>query len=118
MRFIPTRIHGALDYLWGLLLIAAPFAIGFASEGRAPWIAVIFGAGAIGYSLLTRYELGILKLIPMPVHLAFDAVAGLALALMPLVLGVSSAAGRTFVAFGLFSLLASLLTRRHAGPST
>jgi hypothetical protein len=32
MRFIPTRIHGAIDYLPGLALIIAPFVLGFADN--------------------------------------------------------------------------------------
>ena len=32
MRFIPTRIHGAVDYLTGLILIMAPFVLGFADN--------------------------------------------------------------------------------------
>jgi hypothetical protein len=33
MRFIPTRIHGMMDYAMGLLLIAAPWLFGFARGG-------------------------------------------------------------------------------------
>lgn len=32
MRFIPTKIHGVLDYIAGLALIAAPWLFGFAGE--------------------------------------------------------------------------------------
>ena len=30
MRFIPTRAHGVLDYIVGLLLIASPWIFNFA----------------------------------------------------------------------------------------
>lgn len=33
MRFIPTRTHGLLDYVVGLLLIAAPWVFNFAQGG-------------------------------------------------------------------------------------
>ena len=65
MRFIPTRVHGAIDYLWGVALIASPWLLGFATGGAAQWVAVAFGAGAILYSLVTVYELGVLRIIPM-----------------------------------------------------
>lgn len=33
MRVIPTRIHGVLDYLMGIVLIAAPWVLDFADGG-------------------------------------------------------------------------------------
>ncbi|WP_375459617.1 hypothetical protein [uncultured Enterovirga sp.] len=113
MRFLPTRIHGIIDYLWGVALLAMPFLLGLPSGGAAGWIALAFGAGAILYSLLTAYELGLLPVIPMPVHLGLDAVAGLVLALQPVVFTLDRSAGATFVAFGLFAVVASFLTRTH-----
>jgi hypothetical protein len=35
MRFIPTRIHAIVDYVTGILLIAAPFIFRFADGGAA-----------------------------------------------------------------------------------
>ena len=87
MRFIPTRIHGMLDYLMGLLLIASPWIFGFDEGGAKQWLPVILGAGAIAYSLLTDYELGVVRLLPMPVHLALDLGSGLLLAVSPWLFG-------------------------------
>ncbi len=36
MRFIPTKVHGILDYVVGIALIAAPWLFGFAGMGGAP----------------------------------------------------------------------------------
>ncbi len=47
MRFIPTRVHGVIDYLWSIALIASPWLFGFATSGAAQWVAVAFGLGAI-----------------------------------------------------------------------
>lgn len=113
MRFLPTSLHGALDYLWAALLLATPFALGFAGDRPAFWTAVIFGLGAVAYSLVTDYELGALKILPMPAHLALDVVAGLGLALTPFVLGLDGRATWPFVLFGGVSILASLVTRTH-----
>src|SRR5690606_42051423 len=44
MRAIPTRIHGVLDYSFGLLAAAAPWLFGFAAGGAETWVLV--GAGA------------------------------------------------------------------------
>ena len=70
MRFIPTQVHGVLDYLTAGLLIAAPSMLGFRKHGMQTWLPIALGVGTIGYSLLTDYELGVFKIIPMPMHLA------------------------------------------------
>ena len=38
MRFLPTRVHGVIDYLWGVALIATPWLFGFANGGAAQWV--------------------------------------------------------------------------------
>ncbi|MFO0891521.1 MAG: hypothetical protein U0790_20560 [Isosphaeraceae bacterium] len=43
---------------------------------------VILGVGAIGYSLITDHELGVVRLISMPAYLAMDGASGLVLALL------------------------------------
>ncbi len=48
MRFIPTRLHGVLDYLVGTLLIAAPWLLNFNRGGAETWVPVILGVGALG----------------------------------------------------------------------
>ena len=111
---IPTKLHGVIDYLYGLLLLAAPFTIGFADGGAAQGVMMAFGAGAILYSLLTAYELGVIKLIPMPLHLALDAGAGAVLAASPWLFGFADRIWWPHVLAGGTSILVPLLTRRHA----
>lgn len=108
---ISLFVHGVIDYAWSVLLVASPFLFGFAGDAPAFWTALIFGAGGLAYSLATAYELGAFKLIPMRVHLALDAVAGIALALTPFVLTLSRDATWPFVIFGSFAVVASLVTR-------
>jgi hypothetical protein len=66
MRFIPTRIHGMMDYAMGLLLIAAPWLFGFARGGAETWIPVLLGVGALLYSMMANYELGVARVIRCP----------------------------------------------------
>ncbi|MEO8957093.1 MAG: hypothetical protein ABI396_01400 [Ktedonobacteraceae bacterium] len=93
VRFLPTSVHGVLDYLVGIALILAPFLFGFAYVGGiAVYLPIILGIGLILYSLVTNYELGIpgIKFIPMPYHLIFDFVAAALLAASPFLFGFSS----------------------------
>jgi len=70
LRMIPTGVHGAIDYLTGGALLAAPKVLGLNDEPRAALVLRSAGAGALAYSLITDYELGLLRLLPMPAHLA------------------------------------------------
>ncbi len=88
MRFIPTKVHGVLDYVVAIALILAPWIFGFSGlGGAAVIIPIVLGAGLFLYSLFTRYELGAFKLIAMPVHLVFDLVASIFLIASPFLFG-------------------------------
>ena len=115
MRFMPTRIHGVLDYLVGVLLIAAPYLFGFATGGAKQWVPMILGVGAIGYSLLTRYELGLVPVISMPGHLWLDALSGALLAVSPWLFGFSGEVYAPHLVLGLFEIGAALMTRTVPG---
>lgn len=46
------------------------------------------------YSLLTNYELGLVKMLPIPLHLALDAASGVLLASSPWLFGFASKGSR------------------------
>ncbi len=118
MRFIPTSVHGVIDYLWGIALLSAPWLLGFADVPAAKWVAVVFGLGAILYSALTAYELGVLRILPMPLHLILDGLGGVVLAASPFMFGFADQVYLPHLLFGLFSVAASLLTRMEPVLST
>ena len=110
---IPTRVHGIIDYVVGLLLIAAPYIFGFADGGAAQWTPTILGVSAIVYSLLTDYELAIARLIPMPVHLGLDMASGALLAVSPWLFGFSHVIWWPHVLVGAMEIVIPMLTSRH-----
>ncbi len=121
MRFLPTRVHALLDYSTGLLLIALPFLLGLtrgSSEtwGAEAWIPIALGSAAIVYSLLTNYELGLLRILPMPVHLMLDAGSGVLLAASPWLFGFADRIYLPHLILGFLEISASLITRTV--PST
>ena len=90
MRFprpVDSTLHGVVDYSAGTLLMTAFPRLAGISGTRAGRQVRIAGAVHAGYSTLTKYPLGIAKLIPYPAHLAMDAVGALALAATPFVTG-------------------------------
>ncbi len=111
---ISTKVHGILDYLVGILLIAAPWLFGFADAGAAAWVPIILGVGLILYSLVTRYEWGVVGLIPMPVHLVLDAASGVFLAVSPWLFGFADLVFWPHVAVGVLEIGAAAMTNRHA----
>jgi SPW repeat-containing protein len=111
MRFIPTRVHGMLDYASGLLLIVAPYLFGFADGTAAQYIPQALGAGILLMSLITDYEFSLAKLIPMPVHLGVDVAGGLLLAASPWLFGFADRVYWPHLILGLAEIGAGLMTR-------
>ncbi len=114
MRMIPTSVHGAIDYLTGGMLLAAPKLLGLTDEPRAALVLRSAGGGALAYSLITDYELGLLRLLPMPAHLAMDAASGVLVAASPWLLGFAGKGPRYWlphVLVGATEVLAATTTR-------
>lgn len=71
---ITTKVHGILDYMTAGLLVTLPRAMGW-----SPTVTRLLDAsalGAVAYSLITKYEWGAIKAMPMKAHLTLDAVSG------------------------------------------
>jgi hypothetical protein len=86
-RPIDSTLHGATDYTVGATLLTAfPRLADIEGTPSARQVRIAAAIHA-GYSTLTDYELGIVKLIPFKAHLVLDAIGALALAATPLVTG-------------------------------
>jgi hypothetical protein len=117
MRFPPrpidSTLHGVTDYAVGTMLLTAfPRLCNLEGTESARQVRA---AGAIhaGYSTLTDYPLGVVKLIPFKVHLALDAIGAFALAATPLVTGQWKKGTRHWVphvALSLFELSSLAMT--------
>ena len=111
MRFLPTRVHGYLDYLLGAVLLMGPWVFNFDRGGAETWIPVLLGAGVMLYSLFTDYEMGLMKSIPMPVHLWLDGLVGVLLALSPWLFGFSRYVWAPHLLLGLIAIGAAFTTQ-------
>ncbi len=117
MRFITTKTHGYMDYLMGILLIAAPWIFNFYRGGAESWVPIALGAGAILYSLLTNYELGASRQIPMPVHLTLDLMSGILLAASPWLFGFADYVYLPHLILGITEIGAALFTKKQPASS-
>ena len=111
MRFMNTRTHGIADYLVGIILILAPYILGFADGTAAQYVPQAIGAAMLGASLLTNYELGLMRVIPMPMHLMLDFASGALLAASPWLFGFADRRYLPHLILGLLEVGAALTTR-------
>jgi hypothetical protein len=105
-----------MDYLWAGTMMAAPWLFGFSKNKKATINCVSSGAGILGLSLMTKYPLGAVKLIPFPAHGVIEAIAGGLTAADPWILGFSDnkRARWTHVIAGLSTLAVVAMTDYQA----
>ena len=84
---VPTKVHGAIDYITAPALVAAPDLLRLNGARASTIPPRAAGTAAAVYSALTDYELGVRRTIPMRTHKALDAGAGTAVALAPWIFG-------------------------------
>jgi hypothetical protein len=87
LRVIPTAVHGIIDYASSGALFTTPTLLGLNDMPPSARTLRLASGGAVASSLLTDYELGVVKLIPMPVHLTLDVMSGALLAASPWLFG-------------------------------
>src|SRR4051812_33467404 len=85
VRFLRPGTHAVADYMAALTVILTALVID--GPPRAVAFGLILGLGYGLISLMTRYPLGLIKLIPFPVHSAADYLGALALVIGPFALG-------------------------------
>ena len=113
MRFIPTWFHGIVDYLTVGTLAVVPRILGW--NKPATTALTVASGGLLTYSMLTRYQLGLIKVLPMPVHLTLDAMSGVALCSAPFLIPASKKQRPAlligFLSFGVMELFFALFTK-------
>ncbi len=110
MKYLNPRVHGYIDYIAILFLFLAPSVIGF--SGVPATLFYIIAIAYLAMALLTAYPLGLVKLIPFPVHGIIEIVAAIALVLLPWIAGFAdvSAARNTYLFAGVVLFLVWLTT--------
>lgn len=108
--------HGVLDYLLVVAFAAAPSVLNFGDN--AATTSYIIAATLALVSLFTRYPLGLVKLIPFPVHGLLETVAAASLLVLPWLAGFSEhdAARNFFIVTGLGYLVVIALTNYRVVP--
>lgn len=110
MLIFSTKAHGILDYLMGIFLLLVPTFLHLKIDSAEGFILYNTAGFLLLYTALTAYELGVIKLIPMKLHLTLDIFLGIFLATVPWVLNFEDQARIPFVILGVIQIVAGLTT--------
>src|SRR5215470_16683354 len=88
VKFLPAWFHAVADYAVGILLIV----VALVDNGSAGAVAtgVVVGAVVLLVSALTKYPLGIAKVLPFEIHSGGDYLAAFLLIVSPFALNFTS----------------------------
>jgi len=118
MKIISRKFHAMMDYIVGILLIAAPWIFGFSDIQAAKWVAIIIGLMVLLMSMVTDYEGGGKKMLSMGTHLTMDVIAGIFLAASPWIFGFSDEVYLPHLIVGILEIGAGLMTERTSQHRT
>jgi hypothetical protein len=109
MNLIRTQLHGLMDYLMALILLL-PWITEHGTTSKDTIVFSAIGFSIITLSLITDYEFGLIKLVPMKVHLFIDVLLSLFIAAMPLLFPVVNYYLYWPVVLGLSGLIITILS--------
>jgi hypothetical protein len=125
MRFVPSLVHGVADYVSGAAILAVPVIVQEPEPARH--VMMIIGTLILLNAVLTNYELGILPVILLRLHLRIEAVFSVLMIVLPFIVTLSLSMAVMTRVFGvMFLVLAastvlsgkSLVGHDRAGPRT
>lgn len=108
-RLVPLHIHGALEAVLALLVMAAPFVLGFDAAAMVASVTV----GTLMLTVSLTSHAGEESVLPISLHALLDATFGLAMtaAAIAFAFAGETAATVSLVAGGLAVILLASLTR-------
>ena len=111
VRFLPAWLHAVADYAVAASLIVVAAAVG--GSDKAVATGVVVGIVVLVVSMLTKYPLGVAKVLPFTVHSAGDYLAAALLVAAPFALNFADAESGIaafYVVMGVAVLAVSLVT--------
>ena len=109
---IPPLVHGVIDYVFGVALIAAPFVLDF-TDNAATALAIALGLCVLILAAFTSWTAGIVKSVPVAAHVMLDYAVSIFLIAAPFLFGFNNddTASACFVVLGILGLLLTIATR-------
>lgn len=115
---IPRFVHGILEYLLGVLFIAAPFLFDFKS-GAATGMSVAIGVLILIFAAVSEGPVSLVNQLPLLLHVAMLYLVALFLIAAPFLLSFANevAPRNFFIISGVWLLLVTIGTRfRRSAP--
>ncbi|WP_373285447.1 SPW repeat domain-containing protein [Flavobacterium limi] len=103
MKLLSTNIHSVMDYIVGGLLVVCPLLFSINSNSAGGITLYAAGGTLLLHNIITKYEAGIFRILPLRIHLLLEVIIGIFLAASPWLLNFS---GTVFLPHLLFGLLA------------
>jgi hypothetical protein len=109
---IPLFVHGMIEYVAAILLIAAPFLLDFDS-GAATALSIALGVVILVVAASTEGPTSLINQLPLSAHVVLDYVLAVVLIALPFLAGFSDETEPTvlFIALGVAHLLITIGTR-------
>ena len=117
MPVILRPYHWLADYSYIPVVLAAPALVGFRHQPAATTLCRVFSGTVLLYSLCTRAEWGVVRVVPYRTHVTFDFGSGAVALAAPWVFGFAHRrrARNTFLAMGVVGLLVGVLSGVFGG---
>ncbi len=112
-------VHGAVEYLAGVLFIAAPFLFAFESDAAVA-VSIVAGVVVIAVAASTEGPSSLINSIPIAAHLLLDFALSAVLIASPFLFGFSDESSPTafFIVLGVVHLLLTIGTRFKPASET
>jgi len=109
---IPFFVHGAIEYVAGVFLIAAPFLFSY-EAGAATAVSIVAGVVVLVVAAATEGPTSAIDSIPISVHLVLDLALAALLVATPFLFAFSDEGPPTavFIVLGVAHLLITIATR-------
>ena len=111
MRILSTKLQGVLDYPLAIIIFTSQWIFDF-DQRMAKHVTVLVGASLILLNILTNYEMGLLRIITVRLHLTIEFLLGLVLASSPLLFDFYEFVYLPHLLLGLIVMGLSLITKR------
>ncbi|MDP9075916.1 MAG: hypothetical protein M3O71_00700 [Bacteroidota bacterium] len=109
MKFMSPRVHGIIDILVCVFLLASPIIFGF--TGTLAVFTYGLGVAHLILTLLTDFNMGIVKIVPVSIHELIEFIVAVAVIVLAYTAFGNTADGKLFyVIFGNCLLLTWLVT--------
>ena len=109
---VPAFVHGVVEYLAAILLIAAPFLFSF-DEDTATAVSIVAGVLVLVVTAFTALPTGLVKSIPVQAHALLDYVLAALLIAAPFLFTFTEDGTATafFIVLGVVHLVLTIATR-------